>query len=356
MTSYTIDADNNLILTCDRSNTLTIKNGVDKKIIFTDNKAGVIYTADGAFDGKKKSIVLPPATTNFSAAKHSKLVTIDGSEASSAINILGNRKGNYIMAGDKGSTLNGGKGKDELYGGSGADLFVYEKSSGKDSIYYYNKDEGDKISLGSGVTIKDATIKKNSSIIKFKGGSMTVDGVSDLTFVGDGTETLFSSGVFLDTVAATAKVYGSFKDTISIYSYENITNVDASAGINGDAESNSLIGGKGKDEIHGGDGADTIWGGKGNDSLWGDDGADVFVYRAGEGNDVIMDYKSGDLLQILDKKGNANTFTEATFSGDALSLLINGNGKVTFQSVTNETEFNINGVMYAVKGTTIAKK
>ena len=358
-TSYQIDSNNNLILTCGEGNKLTIEDGANKKITYTNNKKGVIYTAEGAFDGKRKSVILSPATTSFSAARYNKLATIDGAEATSAINILGNRKANYIVAGDNGSTLNGGKGKDSLFGGNGADLFVYEKSTGKDMIYYYG--EGDRISLGSGVTIKDATIKRNNAVIKFKGGSMTVENATDLTFVGDGADTVFSSGVFLDTVAATAKVYGSFKDTISITDYENIKNVDASAGtkavlINGDSESNSLIGGRAKDEIHGGDGADTIWGGKGNDSLWGETGNDTFVYRASEGNDIIMDYESGELLQILDKKGNANTFTSATFSGDALTLLIKGNGKVTFQSVNNETEFNINGDTYTVSGTTIAKK
>ena len=356
VTSYMIDADNNLVLTCDETNTLTIRNGGNKKIIFTDNKAGVIYTADGAFDGKRKSIILSPASTNFSAAKHSKLATIDGTAATDAINILGNKKANYIMAGNYGSTLNGGKGKDSLNGGDGDDLFIYENKSGNDTIYYYV--DGDKVSLGSGVTIKDATIKRNSAVLKFKGGSLTVDSTTDFILVGDSAETVFSSGVFLDTVSATAKIYGSFKDDVFLDAYENIANFDATAGtkalfVNGNAENNSLIGGKGKDELRGGDGADTIFGGKGNDTLWGETGADIFVYQASTGNDVIADYESGELVQILDKKGNATTFTDAIFNADTLTLEINGGGKITFQSVTNETEFNINGDTYTVSGTTL---
>lgn len=356
VTSYMIDADNNLVLTCDETNTLTIRNGGNKKIIFTDNKAGIIYTADGAFDGKRKSIVLPPASTNFSAAKHSKLATIDGTAATDAINILGNKKANYIMAGNYGSTLNGGKGKDSLNGGDGDDLFIYENKSGNDTIYYYV--DGDKVSLGSGVTIKDATIKRNSAVLRFKGGSLTVDSTTDFILVGDSAETVFSSGVFLDTVSATAKIYGSFKDDVFLDAYENIANFDATAGtkalfVNGNAENNSLIGGKGKDELRGGDGADTIFGGKGNDTLWGETGADIFVYQASTGNDVIADYERGELVQILDKKGNATTFTDAIFNADTLTLEINGGGKITFQSVTNETEFNINGDTYTVSGTTL---
>ncbi len=84
--------------------------------------------------------------------------------------------------------------------------------------------------------------------------------------------------------------------------------------INGGAGSDSLVGGEGADTLLGGKGHDflsggkghdllsagkgndTLTGGKGNDTLTGGDGQDVFVYSEGDGNDVIKDYRSEDLI------------------------------------------------------------
>jgi hypothetical protein len=107
--------------------------------------------------------------------------------------------------------------------------------------------------------------------------------------------------------------------------------------------------------LNGGAGNDTLWGGKKNDTLTGGDGSDIFIYRAGDGNDVIADYQSGDLLQIIDKKGNASPFKKATFKDDTLTLKIKGGGKVIFDNVGASTEFNINGDSYHISGNSLDK-
>ena len=367
---HEIDADNNLILIFDDdievTNKLTIENGGNREIIFAGDETSVnVHTDEGVLGARRKAISLPAATDNFSAnvSKYSKLVTIDGSAAESAINIVGNNKANHIFAGVEGATLNGGKGNDKLYGNeySGVDLFVYEKNSGRDTIYNYNYyyDESDRISLGSDVTIKDAYVKKDKdSVIKFKSGSITVDDARDVVFVQNGVETLLTEGVFLDKAASTAKTFGSFKGEINLNAYEDIKNVDASITkkaitIEGDFEDNYLTGGNGKDEITGHDGKDTLLGGKGNDTLWGGSDEDTFIYQAGSGTDYIMDYEDGELLQILDKKGKASTFKKAVFSEDTLTLTIKGGGKVIFSNVNTDTAFNINDKTYHVRGNTI---
>ena len=123
----------------------------------------------------------------------------------------------------------------------------------------------------------------------------------------------------------------------------------------GNDKNNYLRGGMGKDSLIGGAGNDTLWGGKKNDMLTGGDGDDVFIYQAGQGNDVITDYAAGDMLQILDKKGETGTFTDSTFTGKSLTLNIQGGGKVTFDNVAASSTFNINGASYHISDKTLTK-
>ncbi|MBR4151665.1 MAG: hypothetical protein IKT98_01755 [Selenomonadaceae bacterium] len=355
---FTVDGDD-VIFNFSGKNSLKISGGAGKAV---NMNSGVnYYTADGVIDKKKKSIVLNSATKKFTA--DSKLMTIDGA-ATDSVNIVGNNKKNKIIAGTGGATLNGGRGNDTLTGGDGADIFIYEK--GKDVIDGYSA--GDVISLGKGATIKDAKIKKGNAVFKVKGGSITVNGTTDITLTADGKTTHFNNGVFIDDDSV--RVLGSFKDTIDLANYE-VTTADASLAkkkltINGTNSADSivggnskdklygnegddfLIGGKGNDTLDGGAGVDSLWGGKGNDFLNGGEGADNFIFYAGDGNDTIQNYNfaEGDMLQILDKKGKESTFSKAKFNGSKLTLSIKGGGKVIFSGVNTSTNFNINGKTY----------
>ena len=280
--------DSDLIFGFDKSNSLTIANGVGKPINM--NSSVNTFIAEGVIDKNNKSIKLFEDTEIFNAEKYPKLVTIKGS-ATGAVEIIGNTKANKIYAGAGGALLNGGKGNDTLRGGDGADVFIYEKNSGKDFIENYGT--GDVISLGSDATIKDAYMKSKDVVIKIGTSSITVKNTSEITFMQGNKAINFSNGVFIDDDSA--KVYGSFKGTINLSDYK-VTNADASLvkkriTIVGDTKNNSLVGGKSKDSLRGGAGDDTLSGGKGNDLLWGGADADTFIYKAGEGNDTIMDYK-----------------------------------------------------------------
>ena len=349
--SYSI-ADDDLIFDFGGDNSLTIQNGAGKAINL--NSTVNFYTADGILDKNKKSITLASGAESFSAKNYSQLTTIDGS-ATGAIEILGNNKANIIYAGASGSTLAGGKGKDSLVGGDGADLFIYDKGDGKDVVENYGA--GDKISLGADVELKDAKIKKGNAIFKVKGGALTVNDTTDVTFAAEGNETIFSGGVFTDSNSV--KVLGSFKGTVDLSDYE-VSNVDATLAkkkltLAGDDSANYLVGGKGKDCLTGGAGNDTLWGGKGKDSLFGGEGDDVFIFQAGNGTDTILDYASGELLTILNKRGDEGDFKKATFKDDTLTLAIQGGGKVIFSGVNTSTNFNINGDTYHISNNSLTK-
>ena len=371
--SYSIDDDKNLVLSFADGGNLTIIGGAGKAINFVEKKKTTtnFYETVGAFDGKKKSVVLSGAENTFSAAKYSKLVTIDASNVNDYMDITGNSKANSIIASEFGGTLNGGKGKDTLIGREYMeDVFVYENKGGKDVIENYGS--GDKISLGSGVSFKDSKFKKDNAIIKFKSGSITVNNAKDVEVTltsSTENETIYSNGVFIDQVNSVAKVYGSYKGSIDLNAYDYyVITADATEAkkkisllgngdnnllfggkgkdtLQGDAGDDSLSGGKGNDSLIGGDGDDSLCGGKGNDTLWGGDGEDTFTFQAGEGTDVIADYAEDDLLQILNKSGNkAATFT-GSFANNTLTLSVNGGGKVlvTGEDFSSSTTVNING-------------
>ena len=323
-----------LIFNFGDDNSLTVQNAASKLVNLNSNAN--YYTADGVLDKKKKSITLSATTENFTA--DSKVETVDGT-ATGAISITGNSKKNYITAGTSGATLNGGKGNDTLVGGAGADVFVYENKSGKDVIENFG--DGDLISL-DGVEIKDIKTKRSGTVLKFKGGSLTIKDTTEFNFIQDGTEKKFSAGVFVED--DTAKIYGSFKSSIDVYDY-SVANVDASLGkkkltITGDDSANSLVGGKGKDKIYGGDGDDTLTGGKGNDSLWGNDGADEFIFNRGDGKDIIFGFDDDDTLTL-----NA-VIKDSKVDGDVITLKLNS-GSVTFKETT-ATTFHINNDTYEV--------
>ena len=114
--------------------------------------------------------------------------------------------------------------------------------------------------------------------------------------------------------------------------------------LNGGDGADTLEGGKGNDILIGGNGNDSLWGGKGNDTLTGGEGYDTFVFRAGEGSDVITDFSEDDMLEILNKKGKGFAdYKKATFKNDTLTLAIDGDGKVILKNISDVTAFNING-------------
>ena len=302
---------------------------------------------------------LSASIEKFNAAKYSKLITIDGS-ATNAIEFVGNKKANYIIAGNNGATLNGGKGKDSLRGSAGADVFVYENKGGNDVIYNY--DANDTISLVGGAAIKDVKFRSNGDVIVKVGSNfITVKNTSDreITFVENGATKKFSNGIFTDETKTSATLPASFKGTFDLGSY-GVTNADNSLSkkavtLQGSSSDNFLTGGKGREELYGNAGNDTLNGGNGNDLLWGGAGNDTFIYKAGEGKDTIMDYESGELISILDKKDNAGKFSKAIFSDNTLTLTIKGGGKVTLNNVSSSTEFNINNETYRVRGNALIK-
>ena len=213
------------------SGSITLKNAAAKAISLKDSRGN--YTASNT------AITLASNFTGtMDATKYlSSVKTIDGRNATKAVNIIGNAQNNTIYVGKAGGTINGGAGNDVLYGGVGNDNFIY--NSGNDTIYNYASGS-DTINLSS-TALKSSSVSGEDTVLNLVNGQkITVKNAANIDIL-----VIDSSGREL---------------TIN-----NSNNVE---GIN---------------------------------TVYGSDGADTFIYDVVDGNAIIKDYTEGeDTLQIAD--------------------------------------------------------
>lgn len=126
-------------------------------------------------------------------------------------------------------------------------------------------------------TMRDASFATSNSTIQLtvngvaNGGSRALGGGDD-AIPGTGLDERIDGGGGNDTIDA-----GAGTDTLL-------------GGFGNDL----LLGGLGFDSMIGGDGADTLVGGSGADTLAGGRGADLFSFGAGDGRDMIIDFRAGE--------------------------------------------------------------
>ncbi|QBF32636.1 calcium-binding protein [Thalassococcus sp. S3] len=149
-------------------------------------------------------------------------------------------------------------------------------------------------------------------------GDDTVNGFAgdDVISGGDGND-LIRGGEDNDAINGNAGNDvlrgGSGDDTVSGSSgHDTITGGHGDDHLLGGLGNDKIDGGAGDDFISGGsadDGDDILIAGAGDDVLFGGDGDDVFVFLSSdEGDNVITDFKQGDLVQI---DGLSDTITES---------------------------------------------
>jgi Ca2+-binding RTX toxin-like protein len=222
--------------------------------------------------------------------------TVDGGSGHDII--FGGQDQDFINGGDGHDRLISGLGSDTIHGNAGNDFIIggneaSDPADGADTVY---AGQGDDLVYGNG---GDDLIFGGNGI-----GDLT-DG-SDVIFGGRGSDTIHGN-------AGTDTLYGQREADM----------------IFGNEGTDWLHGGQESDTIDGGAGADTINGGLGNDLLTGGQGSDLFVFTAGQNNDVITDfsYAGGDRIDL-----QGQSYTVSASGSDAM-LNLDGGGTIVLEGV-----------------------
>ena len=257
------------------------------------------------------------ASRYVSAQKTAGSDTIWGSNLSdSAEGAAGDDVLRTFLGGD---TLTGGPGNDRLEGAEDADTYVYNVGDGDDVIYDYRGSRDNKLVFGTGIAPADIVFSRGANDQQMKigfagqAGSITVDaqwwwdaGIESILFA-DGTvwnEANFSARyVTAQMTAGNDTIWG--------------TNL-----------ADAAVGGAGDDVIRTQQGTDTLSGGLGNDRLEGAEDRDTYIYNAGDGYDVIYDYRgSRDNKLVFGAGISSADILVSRPSADATSL------RITFKSM-----------------------
>ncbi|MEQ9121965.1 MAG: calcium-binding protein, partial [Alphaproteobacteria bacterium] len=118
-----------------------------------------------------------------------------------------------------------------------------------------------------------------------------------------------------------------------------------------------IQGGSGADAVRGEAGDDVIDGGAGDDALWGGLGRDRFVYRAGEGSDIVADFDpSQDVLEIHDI-ASARTALELSIRTNGANAIVDvtgADGMATTISVVDVTASALRAAIEIVRAPDLA--
>jgi Ca2+-binding RTX toxin-like protein len=150
--------------------------------------------------------------------------------------------------------------------------------------------------------------------VTFESTTSTTGG-DDQLFGGQGDDTIYAGGGadVLDGGQGDDKLFGGQGD-------------DTLVGGQGD---DSLYGGDGNDVIDAGQGDDYIEAGLGDDVLSGGQGDDTFVFHAGDGNDVILDFGKQDELRFEGPEFSAEDFSLQTNGDDTATITFGGDSNVS---------------------------
>ena len=207
--------------------------------------------------------------------------------ASGPINFQ-NYRAFFELIGRDGATTEGSRAADTVHAGAAVDKVT-------------TKGGNDKISA---LTVSDIDAGKGNDL-------------ADLSAMQFGVVLSMNTGLFLDFGGSEGSIKG-VEDAIGTRFDDQLTGDRKANDMDGGKGADDIVGlggkdilkgGKGGDDLQGGNGADSLNGqgggdvlngGAGNDVKTGGKGADVFVFAAGDGDDVVTDFnKRADSIHLI---------------------------------------------------------
>lgn len=249
-----------------------LRDGNDVKLVIAEN-------APGAADAG--TVVLRGNINNANGEGVERVQFSDGTFWTAAdirgmlISSVGTSGNDSIIGSSASDILSGGPGDDSINGGAGADIYIYNRGDGNDII--------------TDAASYDATVDK-----------LFLNNISpsQVSFSRAGNDVIViiaaSNGISHDAGSITIKggVNNSYGEGIEEIRFSDGTSWSA-ADIRVKLISSAAT--AGNDTIIGTSSSDIIFGGLGDDSLNGAGGADTYIYRAGDGHDIIVDAPSYDV-------------------------------------------------------------
>ncbi|UTW54603.1 calcium-binding protein [Kordiimonas sp. SCSIO 12610] len=214
------------------------------------------------------------------------------------INVFEGTEEDDVITGTNGvDMISGGAGNDELTGGEASDFFVFDATSGNDTIKDFKAGE-DLIDLANlDVQFDDLKItqRDGNTLIEADGISVLLEGVTD-------------------TLSEANFVFHTPGEEVS----PTINVIEGSAG---------------NDVLLGTNGFDDIYGGEGDDILMGGEGSDFFFFGVDSGNDTISDFDISEDLIVFQNVDISFEDLVITQSGDN-TLITAGNNTIELEGVS----------------------
>ncbi|MGY6643661.1 MAG: hypothetical protein ACXIVD_00425 [Salinarimonas sp.] len=188
--------------------------------------------------------------------------------------ILGGAGNDIIHAVGGNNILDGGTGNDILHSGTGNDTFVFRAGDGMNNVIGFDPTR-DRIAL-DGVELADL------SFYQYWNGAQI--------YLADGTDFFFEdlTGVTMDAFIFVDMDGNLLAAQEPLIVLQGTTGDDTLIGSS--SQNNHIIGDAGDDFLYGVGGDNILDGGTGNDFMASGAGQDTFVFRLGDGQNVIQDF------------------------------------------------------------------
>lgn len=287
---------------------------------------------------------------DYMAAMDDRGVTLYGESGADNLNSGGGADrlyggiGNDQLYGNGGSDiLDGGEGDDMLYGGAGNDTYIFNVGSGTDTII---DSEGiNTISFGAGLTEDAMTAYRhnwNDLMIIFEGieDKLIIQGYFG-SEINRNFEVRFADGTryaYDDAENPIKQVHATENDDwMTAWSDSGIAlhGDGGNDNLTGGAGDDMLFGGIGNDTLNGNDGDDILDGGEGNDFLYGGLGNDTYRFGVGYGSDIIEDNDGDNKVELLGIRSDAVSF-EMTDGGELVITITESGDVLTIRNFDSE--------------------